>query len=73
MTTDGTVCGIDRESYVPAEERVIDELRAIGKPFVLVLNSANPAGEGAQQLRSELEVQRGLRLRELPRARRRGH
>ena len=55
MTTDGSVCGIDRESYVPAEERVISELRAIGKPFVLVLNSADPDGEAARQLRSELE------------------
>ncbi len=55
MTTDGSVCGIGRENYVPAEERVINELREIGKPFVLVLNSANPSGEAAQELRSELE------------------
>ena len=60
MTTDGTVCGIERESYVPAEERVIEELRAIGKPFVLVLNSANPEGEAAQQLRAELEEKYGV-------------
>ncbi len=60
MATDGTVCGIERESYVPAEERVIEELRAIGKPFVLVLNSANPEGEAARQLRSELEEKYGV-------------
>ena len=60
MTTDGTVCGIERESYIPAEERVIEELRAIGKPFVLVLNSANPEGEAAQQLRAELEEKYGV-------------
>ena len=55
MTTDGTVCGIPRENYVPAEERVISELRAIGKPFVLVLNSVDPSSESAQSLRQELE------------------
>lgn len=55
MTTDGTVCGIPRENYVPAEERVISELRAIGKPFVLVLNSVDPSSESAQALRQELE------------------
>ena len=54
MTTDGSVCGIERESYVPAEERVVGELREIGKPFVLVLNSADPSGEAAQELRAEL-------------------
>ena len=60
MTTDGSVCGIDRESYIPAEERVISELREIGKPFVLVLNSANPSGEAAQELRRELEEKYGV-------------
>ncbi len=55
MTTDGSVCGIERESYVPAEERVISELREIGKPFVVVLNSADPSGETAQALRAEIE------------------
>ncbi len=55
MTTDGTVCGIERENYVPAEERVVSELRAIGKPFIVVLNSARPESESAQALRAELE------------------
>ena len=44
MTTDGSICGIPRESYVEAEERVVQELKAIGKPFVLLLNCS-----GAQQ------------------------
>ena len=60
MTTDGSVCGIPRESYVPAEERVVSELRGIGKPFVLVLNSADPASEEAQALRSEMEEKYGV-------------
>ena len=60
MTTDGSVCGIERESYVPAEERVVGELREIGKPFVLVLNSADPSGEAAQELRAELADKYGV-------------
>lgn len=60
MTTDGSVCGIERESYVSAEERVVGELREIGKPFVLVLNSADPSGEAAQELRAELADKYGV-------------
>ena len=60
MTTDGTICGIPREGYVPAEERVVAELKAIGKPFVLVLNSAEPASEQAQALRQELAEKYGV-------------
>ena len=42
VTTDGSIGDIPRESFVPAEERVVAELKAIGKPFVVVLNSARP-------------------------------
>ena len=54
MTTDGTVGEIPREHYIPAEERAVAELKAIGKPFILVLNSAQEESEGARQLRLEL-------------------
>ena len=60
MTTDGSICGIPREGYVPAEERVVAELKAIGKPFVLVLNSANPDSDAAQALRAELADKYGV-------------
>ena len=42
ITTDGTVTDIPREDYQEAEERVIRELQEIGKPFVVLLNSAEP-------------------------------
>ena len=42
VTTDGTITDIPREDYVEAEERVIDELKTLGKPFVVLLNSAYP-------------------------------
>lgn len=55
VTCDGSVTGLPREGYVPAEERTVAELKRIGKPFVIVLNCADPASGGAQSLRAELE------------------
>lgn len=42
VTTDGTITGIDRDSYVDAENEVIDELKSINKPFVVIVNSKDP-------------------------------
>ena len=47
ITCDGTVCDIPREDYIPAEDRVIRELKAIGKPFVVLVNSAEPGSSAA--------------------------
>ena len=54
ITTDGTCGDISRENYIAAEERVIQELRDIGKPFAVVLNSAAPESMEAQALAEEL-------------------
>lgn len=59
VTTDGTIADIPREAYVPAEERVVRELRENGKPFAIILNSADPAGEPAHELARELEEKYG--------------
>ena len=40
ITTDGSVTDIPRDDYVKAEERVVTELRAINKPFIILLNCA---------------------------------
>ena len=42
ITTDGSFGEIGRDSYVETEQRVIDELKSYGKPFIVVLNSAHP-------------------------------
>lgn len=42
VTTDGSIGEISRKEYVEAEKTVIDELKEIGKPFIVVLNSAYP-------------------------------
>ncbi len=49
ITTDGTVTDLDRRDYVEAEGRILRELQAIGKPFLVVVNSADPEGEAAKE------------------------
>jgi stage IV sporulation protein A len=55
ITTDGTISDIPRSSYVLAEERVIAELKEVGKPFIVIVNSQKPNSEPALELRSELQ------------------
>ena len=57
ITTDGTITDLPREAYPEAEGRVIEELKALGKPFLILLNSAHPQGEAAQKLRAKLAEQ----------------
>lgn len=54
VTTDGSITDIDRENYVSAENRVVEELKALGKPFIIIINSKEPAGEKAVSLKKEL-------------------
>jgi len=54
VTTDGSISEIPRASYEEAEERVIQELKEVGKPFIVIINSLKPQGESALALRSEL-------------------
>ena len=55
VLTDGSVTGIDRKNYLSAEERVINELKSLNKPFAVVLNTLEPYSESTELLRSELE------------------
>ena len=48
ITTDGTITDIPREDYLEAEERVITELQELGKPFLVLLNSAYPNSDRAK-------------------------
>jgi stage IV sporulation protein A len=60
VTTDGSFGELARESFVAAEERAVRELQEIGKPFVVVLNTARPDSPDAQALRQRLEDQYGV-------------
>ena len=54
VTTDGTITDIPREDYIKAEERVVSELKALNKPFVIVLNSYDPNDSKTQELAKTL-------------------
>lgn len=55
VTTDGTIGELDRRNYIEAEERTVKELNEIGKPYVILLNSAKPYSEETNQLAKELQ------------------
>ena len=59
VTTDGTISEIPRENYLPAEQRVVEELEALGKPFVILLNSTHPDAPETQALAAQLEQSYG--------------
>ena len=60
VTTDGSVTDLDREEYLEAEERVIRELQALGKPFVVLLNSAQPQSAYSQSLAEDIRQRYGV-------------
>lgn len=55
VATDGSITDIKRESYIEAEEKVVMELKEIGKPFIVVLNTTNPTSGSVKELASSLE------------------
>ena len=54
ITTDGSITDIEREDYVEPEERVIRELKEIGKPFIVLLNSQEPRSQRALAISEEI-------------------
>ena len=61
VTTDGSICEIPRASYEAAENRAIQELKALAKPFVVLLNCVAPETEQAAALAAEIEEKYGVR------------
>ena len=60
ITTDASFSDIPRAAYAEAEERVIAELKAINKPFIILVNSASPESPEAVSLASELSSRHGV-------------
>ncbi|SHG90496.1 stage IV sporulation protein A [Thermosyntropha lipolytica DSM 11003] len=60
ITTDGSISDIPRENYVKAEERVVNELLEINKPFIILLNSLNPHKKETLDLAEELANKYGV-------------
>lgn len=55
VTTDGSIGDFERSDYVEAETRVIEELKNIGKPFIVILNSTHPTLPETQRLAESLK------------------
>ena len=60
VTTDGTVTDIPREDYLAAERKAILDMQKTGKPFLVIINSRHPAGEGAASVREYIRKEFGV-------------
>ena len=60
VTTDGTITELPREEYLEAEERVVRELKELGKPFLILVNSAYPESPLAQMVCDEIANRHGV-------------
>lgn len=60
VTTDGTITEIPRGDYVTAERRAIADMQNTGKPFLVVINSREPGGDGARQVREQIRSEFGV-------------
>ncbi|MEF9919872.1 MAG: stage IV sporulation protein A [Erysipelotrichaceae bacterium] len=60
ITTDGSVTDLSREAYIEAEAEVIDELKRIGKPFIVIVNTANPTSIQAKAIIDKLSEKYGV-------------
>ena len=63
ITTDGTINDIPREDFAEAERRAIEDMKATGKPFLVLLNSAQPCSAGAIALAQQLEHKYDIRCK----------
>jgi len=60
VTTDGTIGEIGRQNYVEAEKRIVNELKEMGKPFAVIMNSADPSRDESIRLATEIEKEYGV-------------
>ena len=60
VTTDGSFGEIPRENFIPAEEQTVKELKAQGKPFLLLVNSQTPYSEETGKTVKHLEEKFGV-------------
>ena len=60
ITTDGSIGDFKREDYIDSETRVINELKSIGKPFIVILNSTHPTLPETEKLAKNLEYEHNI-------------
>ena len=62
VTTDGSFSGIPRENYIAPEEKTIAELKSLGKPFVVILNSMKPYSDESTRIAEEISKKNNVRV-----------
>ncbi|MBQ9414619.1 MAG: stage IV sporulation protein A, partial [Clostridia bacterium] len=60
VTTDGTITGIPREEYEEVEQRVVEELKELHKPFVVLMNTTMPNTDETRALCADLQETYGV-------------
>ncbi len=60
VTTDGSICDLKRENYLAAEEKTIQELKTIGKPFIVLVNTKKPYSEEAKEIADDIADRYGV-------------
>ena len=60
VTTDGTITDIPRSDYITAERSAITDMKATGKPFLVIINSRDPSGEPARQVKQQIHELFGI-------------
>ena len=60
VTTDGSVTDIPRSDYIAAENRAISDMKATGKPFLVIINSAHPQSTAAASVQEQIRQQHGI-------------
>ena len=60
VTTDGSIGEFNRNDYLDAENRVINELKEIGKPYIVLLNSTHPTLPETERLADSLKEEHNV-------------
>ena len=60
ITTDGSVTDIPRADYAQAERRAILDMKATGKPFLVIVNTRSPSSEAAARVKNEIQQEYGV-------------
>lgn len=55
VTTDGSIGELHRDNYLSAEEKTIQELKTLGKPFIVLVNSKKPYSQDTKQLVEDIK------------------
>ena len=60
VTTDGSIGALEHDQYLIAEEQTVKELKKIGKPFLILLNSIRPYSEEVKAIAADMEKRYGV-------------